>query len=684
MTRDAVIKALRTAVDALNAAARTGTADTSGAAITGLLVVTGTPEEDGQPYPTRRATLEDVVAWLEAVVEPGGSSLDVVLVTLDWGVMRHASALRVPPQTASGSGTLSLEATLQAVGVSRSVSYGIEEATPEPTSVEVSPLSASLTATAYPPTVLVEAPSEELATDTEAVAVTVERGGSGLERQSPSTIGLERTLARAPVFAASSVRHGLQLELGLWVTTGSLYGQPFRVLEPRGPLTPRDALGFAHMIRRWADSGYPEDRRVRASEPEAIGWFGYSTTGGRQRQLLREAMGRLRATTFQSASRVEGGRSETLTWGLISNARTPRTGPEGRVSVTLSEEVAYLVRVGSVAYLDAPTFVALVAEDELAARLWVFLEAERLPWRWSLYSAAEGLPAAERDTPAIADLLRISSWERRRDVARRVAQAVQVIQRHDPRYRLGLERSPTGRGMWTLHGYGRAAGTPGRARVLPDAHTGTAGRARQVLRDAHSRSESAPTVVSLPSSITNEYTTTSRSRRGSGNAPSWDTDGAVLDAWRSRYPRPPTTRQLRVLAELVSRHDVAGIARALREAPAETDALASVLARDSESSRALRREEAALLQRDRARTDRHASEDGAVLEGLATEVASSSTAPAADNVAATGEAPAEEDAVAVAARRRAGAVAMLRAGLAGAVAERLRRDYAITDEELRG
>ena len=488
------------------------------------------------------------------------------------------------------------------------------------------------------------------------------------------------------MFTASSVRHGLQLELGLWRTTGSLYGQPFRVLEPRGPLTVRDALGLAHLIRRWADSGYPEDRRVRASENEAVGWFGYSTTGGRQRELLRDAMGRLRATTFQSSSRVEGGRSDTLTWGLIDYARTPRTGPEGRVSVTLSEPLAYLVRIGSVAYLDAPTFAALVAEDEYAARLWVFLEAEGLPWRWSLYSAPEGEPAAERDTPAIADLLRISGWERRRDVARRVTQAARAIERVDSRYRLSVTRAPRGRGMWTLHA-GARVGTAGRALeagggVLRDAREGTAGRARGVLRDARSRSESGGTDVSLPSVTTRETRahgareTLSRKRgRTEYPAPSWDEDGSVMASWRERYPRPPTTRQLRVLAELVATHDAPGIARALREAPREEDALRAVMSRDSRDDRA-RQLEAARQRREAAR--RHAggvASVGAVLGAVAPSV------PAApgEAVRQPEAAPEPEDEAAISAGRRARALVMLRAGLTGDMADRLRADHGITD-----
>lgn len=614
-------------------------------AVDSLLGKLGSAEEDGgrdatdavladtpKPWPTRPAELTDVLAWLEAVVEPRSGQADTALVSLDYIVYGPPATFRVPPEPDF--------ARLATGGVAVAVDL---EASDVATPPAVSP------------------------------------GALALARMGPDTVALEQTLARAPLFAPSTMRHGLQLELGLWRETGSLYGRPFRVLEPRGPLTPRDALGLAHIIRRWADDGYPEDRRVRASENEAVGWFGYSATGGRQRGLLRDAMARLRATTFESASRVEAGRSDTLIWGLLDYARMPRTGPEGRVSVTLSEPLSYLVRTGKVAYLSAPTFAALVADDELAARLWVFLEAEDVPWRWSLYSAPEGQPDVMRDTPAIADLLRISGWEQRRAVANRVREAVRVIGRHDPRYRLTLSKSPKGRGMWTLEAGSRVGtpgnarvGTPGNAGVLRATERGTAGNAGGVLRVTRSRSKQGVTVGSLPSAITVGIANPSRKREDRERTrPSWDTDGAVMDAWHARYPHPPTTAQLRFLLDLVAEYDAAGIARALREAPAG-DALEHV-------------RERRVVDRARARADRQASkrprrEDPEDVPAALGSILAARVPPSpAPTPTLEDEDPAE-----VAARRRRNAVLMLRSGLSGDIAARLMADYGISEDELRG
>jgi hypothetical protein len=147
-----------------------------------------------------------------------------------------------------------------------------------------------------------------------------------------------------------------------------------------------------------------------------------------------------------------------------------------------------------------------VQRDELAARLWVFLEAETLKqkWRYSLFSAPEGEPDRERDTPAIADVLRMRGWKRRRDIAARIKRAAAVIGAVDPTYDLTVEHSREA-SMWNLvvtprprqieastipapcqnhaqHDLDPEGGTPSRAGgVLPVAQGGTPSRAAGTL-----------------------------------------------------------------------------------------------------------------------------------------------------------------------------------------------------------
>jgi hypothetical protein len=152
-----------------------------------------------------------------------------------------------------------------------------------------------------------------------------------------------------------------------------------------------------------------------------------------------------------------------------------------------------------------------------------------------------------------------------------------------------------------------------------------------------------------------------------------------MASWRERYPRPPTTRQLRVLAELVATNDAPGIARALREAPPGEDALRVVMSRDSRDDRERQREDE---RRSREAARRYAG--GVASVGAVLEAVVPVSAPPGEAVRQPEAAPEPEDEAELAARRRAMAVAMLRAGLGGAIADRLRADHGITDEELRG
>jgi Replication initiator protein A len=289
-----------------------------------------------------------------------------------------------------------------------------------------------------------------------------------------AAVAMETNLARAPIFSGGRHRGHLQLSLE---RVGSLYGRPFNVLEPKGPLTVQDAQLLAHLLKRYAEEGFPSDRRVRMSLSEAARASGYKGEGGRQRELVRRAFMRMRATTYQNVVRLPDGTVKSLTWGLIDWAATYEPSEEtGRALVTLSEPLVNLIQAGSLVYLQEDVFAELVRRDEYGARLWVFLESESLssPRDYLLFSAPEGEPERERDTPAIADLLRID-WSRRRKVKDRIAEAAQVIREEDPLYTLSVEKA-YGKGMWKLRA--KKAVPPkgyyeGRNRVPPGAQPGT-------------------------------------------------------------------------------------------------------------------------------------------------------------------------------------------------------------------
>jgi hypothetical protein len=337
-----------------------------------------------------------------------------------------------------------------------------------------------------------------------------------------AAVAMETNLARAPIFGGKP-RGPLQLSLE---RVGSLYGKPFNVLEPKGPLTVQDAQLLAHLIKRYAEEGFPPDRRVRMSLSEAARASGYSTAGGRQRELVRRAFMRMRATTYQNVVRLPDGTVKSLTWGLIDWAATYEPSEEtGRALVTLSEPLVNLIQAGSLVYLQEDLFAELVRRDEYAARLWVFLESESYPsprdYPYLLFSAPEGEPERERDTPAIADLLRID-WASRKKIAARMRKASQVIGETDPRYSLSVETAK-GKGMWKLKvrkGRGSAKGldpegTPrdltgypeGPYRVLPGTLPGTPRDRRTLLHPANTRVlEVVPSVLPsvLPLDIPSE------------------------------------------------------------------------------------------------------------------------------------------------------------------------------------
>lgn len=237
--------------------------------------------------------------------------------------------------------------------------------------------------------------------------------------------------------------------------------------------------------------------------------------------------------------------------------------------------------------------------------------------------------------------------------------------------------------MWTLY----AARAPGR--VLGVAQAGTGSRAEPVLLDARVGTPDRAGVYSwtrdrdqnrgVPSSSTvgstvspdeTEKRATARRRRTRAAAVQEAEHqerpdvAALLDrtGWASL-----TTKARKVLDDLASRHDgPSWAARRIREAPATPrpgDVLDLLIREDKAERERIAQEEAAYSQEkaERERIARASPLPGLILQ------AAGPPAPDPD----------------VLERRRRSALAMLRDGLAGPAAERLRADYGITDEELR-
>lgn len=537
-----------------------------------------------------------------------------------------------------------------------------------------------------------------------ATLVPVSDRAAALARM-PDTVALERHLARSPIWTGS--RDAVR-QLAFWRHVGSLYGRPFRLLTPMGPLTVRDALLLSHLTRRFADDGFPADRRVRFSLTEGARWLGYSSEGGAQRQRVRDALGRLRASTFEHLARFADGHQETLTWGILDLGRTT-TRDGGRGMAVFSEPLAQLIREGSLTYLDAPTFRELVERDELAARLWMFLETEDYgrPWRLSLYSAPEGEPEAERDTPAIADLLAVSHWQERRQVARRVREAAAIVTAQDPRYSLAVERAK-GQGMWNLTivyaadatmlpagKRGRKGGTPGHAEGVtagtPGGNSGHAGgysgaRDRAQKGGVPSYLPSASTVEYLPSTKAPE--TLPNDETGTGSRKLDTAEPPDVAALLERWPRV-SPGQRRQLAEIADRHDLTGrewAARIIRGLPADhPDPFRAVLDADRDYQHDRDREAQDREAREaRERADREAGHGLGRLGGLTPAIRPETAPPIVPVARLTPRTPTPPDPE-VAARRRAMAESLLAAeGLDPIQAAELRRRYGLDESEASG
>jgi hypothetical protein len=508
----------------------------------------------------------------------------------------------------------------------------------------------------------------------------------------PSAVAMETTLARLPLWAES---RQLATQLELWAA-GSLYRHPVRIVQAAGPMDDRAYRLLAHLIRRYAGAECPPERRVPFTLSEAARWAGYGK-GGRQLRLVRDSLLRMRATALESAVRYPDGHTETLTWGLIDRGWTTDAVGRSGGFVTLSEELAGLIRQGSLVYLDAPMLDALGELDGMAVILWGFLEGETSrDWRHALFSAPEGYPPVDRETPAIADLLRVSGWDRRRRAKDRIVKACAAVMAVDPRYRLAITRGQ-GRGMWTL-AVAKGPGTPRGARwVLSGALAGTPGGASGYSQGrGRAQNGGVPLVSTVGSNVSSLPSRENRSKDRHRDA--------ILEAERQGRPDVAayldcsgfsrlTPKVLQLLDDIAARHDVTGYAWAadrIWEAPVTTarpgDDVYRYLSEADAAYRAPRLEAADAADRDaeaRHRAAQARPRTGAppALIGDVLPTAAATIAPELAGSLRPSVAPPPDPATLE--RRRADAISWLRAGdVTGTVAARLMADYGITPEEL--
>jgi len=264
----------------------------------------------------------------------------------------------------------------------------------------------------------------------------------------PDCVGMETELARCPLFAAASPDSD-QFALPGPVDVGSLNRHPFVITACAGWPTMRDLLVLCELIDRFVKQGCPDDCLVAVTATDLCE-AAYPSKGGWQFERACESLMRLRSLTVRYVAPLPDGTSRTWVWGPI-DAGWVDSGSRGRGCVRLSPELAGLVREGRLVYLDREILHTLYARDPYAARLWTFLESETFnrPFKYRLFSAPEGEPRADGHVPAIADLLWLSGWSRRRKVKERVEKAARVVNAVDASYRLSVKPAVQPH-MWNL------------------------------------------------------------------------------------------------------------------------------------------------------------------------------------------------------------------------------------------
>jgi hypothetical protein len=129
---------------------------------------------------------------------------------------------------------------------------------------------------------------------------------------------------------------------------------------------------------------------------------------------VKDLIWALQGASFQRVTEGTGGTS-TEFFGLLDAGWVFLPRDDGTITgrVTFSEFMAREIRASNIAYLDNQTLYELVRRDGLAAVLWVFLETDKMPWRYPLFSLPPGQPSQVVAKLAIADLLGVSRWKRR-------------------------------------------------------------------------------------------------------------------------------------------------------------------------------------------------------------------------------------------------------------------------------
>jgi len=262
---------------------------------------------------------------------------------------------------------------------------------------------------------------------------------------------LDLHLLRSGAFVPARCQDETRLELGCPQSPPGRTKLSFDA--PQGLLRVRDAVLLGAIQRRCWGEGLGVDPVFGLSLNEAAAMMGLAGRGGAQRQLASDALRRLWATTFAWQEAFDEEIVE-LHWRWIEalHIEPALDGPD-TVWLRLSNVAVELLEEGYLHSLNRRICLALTGADQVAARLWMVLEAERFgekPFYYSLFRCPQGAERERSNALFVAEIVGLDQRADRPAAARRLGKACQTIGELDPgRYHLELAHGK-GTGMYTL------------------------------------------------------------------------------------------------------------------------------------------------------------------------------------------------------------------------------------------
>ncbi len=211
----------------------------------------------------------------------------------------------------------------------------------------------------------------------------------------------------------------------------------------------------ALLVKRYAEAGCPTDGHVALTFGDVARLLGHDLGGWTYRKI-RKLMIDLQGVGV--TGEWQSGPHRAHAWFAIVQACGVTTAGDGLIHAQLSDCLQDSVRRGCWTYLaedDMRRLRLASGRSGTPMLLWMWLQTQRLPWRWRAFAAPEGQPTDPADPHCVAALLNLTGTARR-EVVKRIRHAAAVVMDSFPEYAIRIE-SAAEPGMWNLFADRRAA-----------------------------------------------------------------------------------------------------------------------------------------------------------------------------------------------------------------------------------